>query len=842
MKRTLFTMASMSSLFAIAQSPKPNIMIIMVDDMGYSDLGCYGGEINTPNINALANNGLRFTQFYNGSRSCPTRASLLTGLYPHQAGITGMGQSISTNCVTIPEVLKTAGYNTAMTGKWHLSQTKEIGTFDNQMKWLANQVDFGEFAPKASYPCNRGFDEHYGTIWGVANFFDPFSLVHNEQRIATVPDNFYVTDYITDKTVDLIDTLSKKDEPFFMYVAHLAPHWPLHAKPEDISRYKGKYDSGWEVLRRTRYDKMVEMGLIDPAKMPYAPNDSKRSWQNETRKAWEAAHMEVHAAMIDCVDQGIGKIIDKLKETGQYENTIIFFMSDNGASYERYGNPGFDRPSMLRNGERILYPGDYALPGPANTMNGIGDGWAGAVNTPFRYWKSESFHGGNATPMIVHWPAGLKTQPGSITHQPGHVIDIMATCLDLADGTYPANYKGNVIKPMESKSLKPIIDGGTRTQPEAIYWEHEGGRAIRVGDWKLVSLKGYANWQLFNMANDQSETRNVAVENPEIVRELKEMWNVWARKMGLNVPVEIADTPLRLSFYYPFDGNLTDSSANKYVLTSPNGQVFTSGKYGQALELNGINQYLDLNTTGIVNPTTQQYSVCVWVNNTSTFVPATGVDYEEVVLAQKDGPTDASGRIALYTRLNGTNAYFNNFLGANANLSNVGKFKRNDWIHVGVVCNPATREITYYIDGAKDTTCYAKAAFEGCSGAFRIGAHKANKNYWKGQIDELYLFNGILSETEINKIKNNTYFNITSSEKLFDEKMFRVFFDESRHILRITSNNSIKNISLFSLNGQRVLTTQGTKEISTRNITNGSYIIKIVDANGLSFSQNILLK
>ncbi|MHB9141863.1 MAG: sulfatase-like hydrolase/transferase, partial [Paludibacter sp.] len=428
-------------------------MIILVDDMGYSDPGCFGGEIHTPNIDTLANEGLRFTQFYNCSRSCPSRASLMTGMYAQQVGITAMGRSLTTDCVTIPEVLKTAGYNTAMTGKWHLSLTQEIGTYDQQMQWLANRVNYGPFAPLASYPCNRGFDEHYGIIWGVANYFDPFSLVHNETRIDTVPSDFYMTDFVTDKTVELIDIDSKKAEPFFMYVAYTAPHWPLHAKPEDIAKYKGKYNAGWDALRRTRYNKMAKMGVIDTTKVPYATNESGRLWQNETHQGWEAENMEVHAAMVDCVDQGIGKIIAKLKETGEYDNTIIFFMSDNGASPERYGSSGFDRQSMIRNGATIHYPSEYPTPGVETSMGYIGDAWSGALNTPFRYWKSESFHGGTATPMIVHWPAGLKTSAGSITNQPIHIIDMMSTCLDLAGATYPTTYKGKAIQSMESKTF-----------------------------------------------------------------------------------------------------------------------------------------------------------------------------------------------------------------------------------------------------------------------------------------------------------------------------------------------------------------------------------------------------
>lgn len=839
MRNTIFTLASLSAAMAFAQSERPNIMLIVVDDLGFSDLGCYGGEINTPNIDALANNGLRFTQFYNGSRSCPSRASLLTGLYPHQAGITGMGQSINNKCVTIPEVLKPAGYSTAMTGKWHLSQTQARSSHAEQMQWLANRVDYGPFAPLASYPCNRGFDEHYGIIWGVANFFDPFSLVHNEERIASVPDDFYLTDFVTDKSVMLIDSLSKVDKPFFMYVAHPAPHWPLHAKPEDIAKYKGKYDAGWDVIQRQRYDKMVELGLIDPAKVPYPRNESGRSWSAEPNKAWEAAHMEVHAAMIDCVDQGIGEIIDKLKETGEYDNTIIFFLSDNGASSERYADPGFDRPSLMRNGETILYPAAKAMPGTQNVYGYIGNGWAGAINTPFRYWKSESFHGGNATPFIIHWPAGLKTQPGEIIHKPGHVIDMMPTCIELANATYPTTYKGVTITPAESNGIKAIIDGEAFNRTEPMFWEHEGGRAVRLGDWKLVSLKN-ANWQLFDLANDLSETRNVAVEYPDKVKELKALWNTWARKMGLNVTDDIPDTPVDLAFYYSFDSNLTDGAANKYSLTAPNGNSFAAGRYSDALQLNGSNQYLDLNTANIVNPGNTQYTICAWVYNTATTVPSAGNLYEEVILAQKDGSSDAAGRIALYTRFDGATSYFNNFLGNAQNLSSPNAFKRNEWMHVAVVCNPATREVTYYINGVRDVTCYAANAFENSTGGFRIGAHKASRNYWNGKIDELYMFKGLLSGADIVKVMNNTYF-VTEVDKVsLDDYSLNAYYDNN--VIKTVGLNPVKRIELYDGSGRLMKTNRDSSQMNVNNLVSGRYILRLEDVVGNKRSKSLMIR
>ena len=413
---------------------RPNIIVIMADDLGYSDLGCYGGEINTPHLDKLAQNGVRFTQFYNAARCCPTRASLLTGKYPHQVGMADNGNTLSPDAPTIAELLKDKGYRTGMAGKWHLSQTRPMDNEQEQLRWLSHQIGGRPFAPKATYPYQRGFDEHWGVIWGVVNFFDPFSLVHNGAPVTTVPEDFYFTDFINDKSVEMIDQFNTSGEqPFFLYVAHTAPHWPLHALPEDIKKYRGSYDKGWEELRKNRYRGLVEKGIIDPKTAMPVANESGRKWEDCTEKEWEARHMEAHAAMVDRMDRGIGRIVDKLKEIGEYENTMIFFLSDNGASPERYPDPGFDRPGQTRNGEAILYE-NYRIPGPENTWGYIGSAWAGAINAPFRYWKKESFEGGSCTPLIVHWPAGLEGKENTIHRGTGHIMDILPTCLDLAAG------------------------------------------------------------------------------------------------------------------------------------------------------------------------------------------------------------------------------------------------------------------------------------------------------------------------------------------------------------------------------------------------------------------------
>jgi len=511
---------------------RPNIMVIMADDLGYSDIGCYGGEIATPNLDSLAAGGLRFSQFYNSARCCPTRASMLTGCYQHRVGLTRNGANLSKNAVTIAEVLKGAGYQTGMTGKWHLSRTKGRKK-DEQLKWLSHRENFGPFAPLDTYPCNRGFDEHYGVIWGVVNYFDPFTLVHNEKQIMEVPKDFYITDFINDKAVDLIGDYSKTDAPFFMYVAHTAPHWPLHAKPADIAKYKDRYHGGWDKLREDRYKRLLKSGLFDKHNTPLPPNSSNRSWDKlkKADKAYEAEIMSVHAAMVDCMDQGLGRIIKKLKETGQFDNTLILFCADNGASPERGYPPGFDRNGHKRDGTPVNYKARTNL-GSEDTYPYLGRPWSNAVNSPFRYWKAESYEGGCHTPMIAHWPKGLKTEAGSITHQVGHVMDVMPTCLELAGAEYPGQYKGKKIVPMDGKSLLPILQGKKRTGHESIFFEHVGGRAVRTGDWKISALRG-KEFQLFNLAKDRTESTDLSEEHPERLEAMTQAWKQWAKSVGL---------------------------------------------------------------------------------------------------------------------------------------------------------------------------------------------------------------------------------------------------------------------------------------------------------------------
>jgi arylsulfatase len=525
---------------------RPNIVLIMSDDMGYSDIGCYGGEIETPNLDELAASGVRMTQFYNTARCCPTRASLLTGLYPHQTGVGHMmedrGQegyrgNLNKNCVTIAEVLKLAGYSTYMAGKWHVTKYSRPE------------------GPKSNWPRTRGFDRFYGTIHGAGSYWEPSSLVRDDMMI-TVPtdkeyqpkETYYYTDAISDNACRYINE-HDTDNPFFMYVAYTAAHWPMHARERDIARYKGKYDEGYEAIRKRRLAKMKNLGVVKP---DTEMSPQAGTWSKVEDKKWEAACMEVYAAMVDSMDQGIGRIVKSLKNKGFFDNTIIFYLQDNGGcaescSREGQSNPRKDKPSFAPvPPDQQLYYGSvpkqtrdgweirrgHVMPGPADTYIGYGKNWANVSNTPFREYKHWVHEGGISTPLIAHWPAGIKVK-GELRHQPGHLIDIMATCVDAAGVSYPKEYKGQKIKPMEGKSMLPLLVQNKPVQREALYWEHEGNRAIRQGKWKLVAKGKEGKWELYDVEADRSELRDLAGEQPQRVKEMADMWQAYAERTSV---------------------------------------------------------------------------------------------------------------------------------------------------------------------------------------------------------------------------------------------------------------------------------------------------------------------
>lgn len=533
---------ALATFAACSQAPeeekRPNILVILADDLGYSDLGCYGGEIQTPNLNRLAENGLRFTRFYNAGRSCPSRASLLTGLYPHQAGIgrmtfdahqPGYRGTMTHNGVTVAEVLQEAGYQTGMIGKWHVAETP---LRPDQRQWLAHQVYHEEFAPKNNYPTQRGFDDFYGTIYGVVNYFDPFSLVNGEEPVREVPADYYSTIALSDSAVSYINRYAETEKPFFMYLSYHAPHWPLHALPEDIKKYETTYQNGWDAIRESRYRRMQELGIFPENDNYLSPRQFSDSWEQNEHREWDAHAMAVHAAMVDRMDQEIGKVIRALEATGQLENTLILFMSDNGCSNEdcqHYSEGENDRPAEMRNGDKIIYPRNKELlPGPQNSYASIGARWANVANTPFRFWKAKSYEGGICTPMIAHWPKGIKQPKGAVTTAQGHVIDLMATCLELANADYPTQYKGNDIIPYAGQSLLPAFKATGQLPTRDLCFEHFNERALIAPDgWKIVRTARGEAWELYNLNEDRTELHDLASQFPDRVTEMEKRYLQW---------------------------------------------------------------------------------------------------------------------------------------------------------------------------------------------------------------------------------------------------------------------------------------------------------------------------
>ncbi len=496
---------------------RPNILLIMADDMGYSDLGCYGSEIKTPNIDKLASGGLRFTQFYNTGICCPSRASLMTGLYSHQAGVGHMTRPgkqpgylgyLSNRCTTIPEVLKSVGYRTMMTGKWHLGWQDEVS------------------------PTGRGFDRFYGTRGYIDSYFTVIrrTEVYLDDKMVIPatekPENhlfpektWYTTDVFTDYAIKFMDEALDEDMPFFAYVAYNAPHFPLHAHTDDIAKYRGKYQRGWNTLRRERFERMQKMGLID-MKWDLSNQDST-DWSTLTEEQKNEAdfRMAVYAAIVDRLDQNVGRLVAFLKERDQLDNTLILFLSDNGGSSES-GMFGLNADTA----KAANYPQWQKAGGWTSSY---GQGWANVSNTPFRMFKRYSHEGGTAAPLIVHWPARLK-DVGALRHQQAHIIDILPTFAELSGAEYPTKRGSNDIIPLEGKSLVPAFDNKPVAR-EAIYWEHEGNRAVRVGDWKLVAVnKG--QWELFNMAVDRTETTDLSTKYPDKVQQFSTMWDTWAQR------------------------------------------------------------------------------------------------------------------------------------------------------------------------------------------------------------------------------------------------------------------------------------------------------------------------
>jgi arylsulfatase len=498
---------------ATGAGDRPNIILILADDMGFADLGAYGSIIETPNLDRLAARGVMFSQFYSAARCSPSRASLLTGLYPHQVGMGGNTGDLSRNAVTMAEVLGSAGYSTYMTGKWHLTP-------------------FRDNAPLTNSPVQRGFDGFYGIIGSIRGFYNPPTRMQDDRRLPDTEGDYHFTDAVTRHAVDFIQQRDD-DDPYFLYVAYAAPHFPLHARPQDIAKYRNRFRAGWDVLKEQQYRRMVERGLIDAAWPLPQRDEQELAWSqvDPDLHDWFDARMAVYAAMIDQMDRGIGEILRAVEARGELERTIVVFLSDNGACAEEIGRPGIGGtiPRVTRGGERVR-PGNSPeiYPGAEDTYASIGLEWAGLSNTPFRRYKSFVHEGGIASPLIVSWPGHLTPL---LTHEPGHLIDLMPTFLEAAGASYPQTYEGNAIQPLEGRSLFPVLRGGTR--PQAIYgWEHEGNRALRQGDWKIVSrLPG--EWELYDLRADRLEANDLASQMPARVASLSALYEQWSARVGV---------------------------------------------------------------------------------------------------------------------------------------------------------------------------------------------------------------------------------------------------------------------------------------------------------------------
>jgi arylsulfatase A-like enzyme len=501
---------------ANSASNRPNIIVILIDDMGFSDLGCYGSEIPTPNVNALADNGLRFSQFYNTGRCSPTRASLLTGLYPHQAGLGFLESLVRPNskgtqgrlrddCATIAEVLEPAGYFTIMTGKWHIGHTRGVPAASRG------------FTRSLSAPIGEMYFANQKQKQDLGVFLNGKRLDLNDPQLGS---NWYGPDLLTEWGLKFVDEAIAANKPFFYYLPHSSVHFPLQVPKADFDRYRGKYKVGWDKLREARYRRQIEMGLID-SKWPLSPlPPDVPAWDTLSEKAQDRYDklMAVYAAMIDRLDRSIGTLVDGLKARGQLDNTLILVLSDNGGNAEA-------GPNGRLKGKR---PG-----GPASTVF-IGQCWATLNNTPLRRYKHFTHEGGISTPLIAHWPAGIpRERNGQLDHQPAHLIDVMATAIDMTGVDYPTEYNGHSIPPMEGVSLLPAFAGQSLERESPIFWEHEGNRAVRSGKWKLV-MKYKGPWELYDIEADRTEQHDLIGEQPELAKQLIAQWEAWAKRSDVD--------------------------------------------------------------------------------------------------------------------------------------------------------------------------------------------------------------------------------------------------------------------------------------------------------------------
>jgi arylsulfatase len=506
------------SAFTSGAAPdRPNVVLILADDMGFSDAGCYGGEIKTPNLDRLAAGGLRFSQFYNCALCGPSRAALMTGLFPHQVGVSGWTGLLNKRCVTTFELLKRAGYATCAVGRLDMVTAENW----HEPAMIARYVD--RFLGSTGH---TGPGNYFRAVRGADFFCDgkPYTLP---------AEGAYTTDLITDFAVKFITETASKPQPFFLYVAHYAPHWPLHAKPEDMARYRRLYRKlGWDEARVRRYQRLIELGLLNP-RCQLSPRDPRvPDWTDAAHKDWEAERMAAYAAQVDCLDQNVGRLLEALKRAHADTNTLVLFLSDNGASDQAMTGP-LDKPgqtwrldgtpTQVRNEPTIR-------PGGADTFVTAGPAWANVSNAPFRQHKNTNYEGGIATPLIAWWP-GVIRRPCAVTPEVGHIADIMATCLDVAGVAYPAQFNGRNVLPLAGRSLLPVFRGSRPRRHESLCWATSGFRAVRTGKWKLVAARG-GPWELYGLADDRAETHNLAEGFPDVVNDLSAKWQRWAGPAG----------------------------------------------------------------------------------------------------------------------------------------------------------------------------------------------------------------------------------------------------------------------------------------------------------------------
>ena len=511
---------------------RPNIILILADDMGFADLGITGSEIRTPNLDRLAKGGALLTAMYNCARCCPTRASLLTGLYPHNAGIGHMGADLGTpayqgflrnDSATVGEHLQADGYRTLMSGKWHVGGDFMARDVDH---WRVGDVDHPT-------PRQRGFDRFYGIVDGVTHFFSPHYMLDDDRRVEVFPDDFYFTDAITDKAISMMAESVAMGQPFFLYLAHTAPHWPLHAHPEDIAKYEGVYDRGWDAVRTARHEQMNAMGLFQ-TNWHISPRDpSVHGWQDAQNKDWEARKMATYAAMIDRMDQSIGTLTAALRRLGQFDDTLILVLSDNGGCAEFMAEDGWAKffPDTTHDGRQIVMGNrPDVMPGDALTYQSYDKPWANVSNAPFRLFKHYVHEGGISTPLIAHWPKSIPS--GDIIHAACHVVDILPTILQASGSRTLTELGGHALQPLQGESLLPVLLGQAWQREQPIFFEHEGNCAIRFGAFKLVRQHGRP-WELYDMEVDRTELHDLAGRNKPLETDLKRQYGDWAQKTGV---------------------------------------------------------------------------------------------------------------------------------------------------------------------------------------------------------------------------------------------------------------------------------------------------------------------